>query len=74
MENEFIFTVMFAVVWLILSVAMLATTVYGKRKKFESALDCNKVYDMLFLIHFLWLLFGVAMIFAFGIEMTIKLI
>ena len=74
MENEFIFTAAFAVVWLILSVAMLATAVYVKRKRFESALDCIKVYDMLFLIRFLWLLFGVAMIVAFGIEMTIKMI
>ncbi len=74
MENEFIFTAMFAVVWLILSVAMLVTAVYSKRKRFESALDCNKVYDMLCLIHFLWLLYGVAMIVAFGVEMTIKLI
>lgn len=73
MENEFIFTAAFAVVWLILSVAMLATAVYVKRKRFESALDCIKVYDMLFLIRFLWLLFGVAMIVAFGIEMTIKM-
>ena len=73
MENEFIFTAIFAVVWLILSVAMLATAVYVKRKRFESALDCIKVYDMLFLIRFLWLLFGVAMIVAFGIEMTIKM-
>ena len=73
MENEFIFTAMFAVVWLILSLAMLATAVYSKRKRFESALDCNKVYDMLSLIHFLWLLYGVAMIVAFGTEMTIKL-
>ena len=74
MENEFIFTAMFAVVWVILSVAMLATAVYSKRKRFESALDWCKVQDMLFLIHFLWLLFGVAMIVAFGIEMTIKMI
>lgn len=74
MENEFIFTAMFAVVWLILSVAMLATAVYGKRKRFESAQDWCKVQDMLFLIHFLWLLYGVAMIVAFGIEMTIKMI
>ena len=73
MENEFIFTAAFAVVWSILSVAMLATAVYVKRKRFESALDCIKVYDMLFLIRFLWLLFGVAMIVAFGIEMTIKM-
>ena len=74
MENEFIFTAAFAVVWLILSVAMLATAVYGKRKRFESAVDCNKVHDMLFLIHFLWLLYGIAMIAAFGVELTIKFI
>lgn len=74
MENEFIFTAIFAVVWLILSVAMLATAVYSKRKRFESALDCIKVYDMLLLILFMWFLFGVAMIVAFGIELTIKLI
>lgn len=73
-ENEFIFTAMFAVIWLILSVSMLATAVYGKRKRFESAQEWCKVQDTLFLIHFLWLLFGVAMIAAFGIEMTIKLI
>ena len=73
MENEFIFTAMFAVVWLILSVAMLATAVYGKRKRFESALEWCKVHDMLFLILFLWLLFGVAMIAAFGVELTIKM-
>lgn len=73
-ENEFIFTAMFAVVWLILSVAMLATAVYSKRKKFESALDCSKVQDTLSLIHFLWLLYGVAMIVAFGTELAIKLI
>lgn len=74
MENEFIFTTAFAVVWLILSAAMLATAVYGKRKRFESALDWCKVQDTLSLIHFLWLLYGVAMIAAFCIELTIKLI
>ena len=74
MENEFIFTAAFAVVWLILSLAMLATAIYSKRKRFESAQDWCKVQDVLFLIRFLWLLFGVAMIVAFGIEMTIKLI
>ena len=72
MENEFIFTAIFAVVWLILSVAMLATAVYGKRKRFDSALDWCKVQDTLFLIRFLWLLYGVAMIVAFGPEMAIK--
>ena len=74
MEKEFIFTAMFAVVWLILSVAMLATAVYGKRKRFESAQEWCKVQDTLSLIHFLWLLYLVAMIAAFGTELTIKLI
>ena len=74
MEKEFIFTAMFAVVWLILSVAMLATAVYGKRKRFDSALEWCKVQDTLFLIRFLWLLLSVAMIVAFGIELTIKMI
>ena len=74
MENEFIFTTAFAVVFLLLSVAMLATAIYGSRKRFESALDWCKVQDMLFLIRFLWLLFSVAMIVAFGIELAIKLI
>lgn len=74
MENEFIFTAVFAVVWLILSVAMLATAVYSKRKRFDSALDWCKVQDMLFFIRFLWLLYGVAMIAAFGIELAIKLL
>lgn len=73
-ENEFIFTAMFAVVWLILSVAMLATAVYGKRKRFESAQEWCKVQDILSLIHFLWLLYGVAMISAFGIELALKMI
>ena len=73
MEKEFIFTAMFAVVWLILSVAMLATAVYGKRKRFDSALEWCKVQDTLSLIHFLWLLYGVAMIGAFYIEMIIKM-
>lgn len=72
-ENEFIFTAAFAVVWLILSVAMLATAVYGKRKRFESAQECCKVQNMLSLIRFLWLLYSVAMIVAFGTEMTIKM-
>ena len=74
MENEFIFTAAFAVVWLILSVAMLATAVYGKIKRFESALEWCKVQDTLFLIKFLWAFFLLAMIFAFGVELTIKMI
>lgn len=74
MENEFIFTAAYAVVWLILSVAMLATAVYSKRKRFESALDWCKCQDKLFFIRFLWVLVGVAMIAAFSTELTIKLI
>ena len=75
MENEFIFTAMFAVVWLILSVAMLATALVLKFKlRTMSQKAYNKWADALFLIRFLWLLYGVAMIVAFGIEMTIKLI
>ena len=73
MGKEFIFTAAFAVVWLILSVAMLATAVYSKRKRFESALEWCKVQDTLFLIRFLWLLHGVAMVSAFSIELTIKM-
>ena len=73
MENEFIFTAVFAVVFLLLSVAMLATAIYGKRKRFDSALEWCKVQDTLFFIRFLWLLYGVAMIVAFGTEMTIKM-
>ena len=74
MENEFIFTAVFAVVWLILSVAIIATAIYGKKKRFDSALDWCKVQDMLFLLRFLWLLYGVAMIAAFSIELAIKLL
>ena len=75
MENEFIFTAMFAVVWLILSVAMLATALVLRFKQRTMGLKAyNKWADMLFLIRFLWLLYGVAMIGAFGIELTIKLI
>ena len=74
MENEFIFTAMFAVVWVILSVTMLATAVYSKRKRFESAQEWCKVQDTLFFIHFLWLLYGVATIAAFGVELAIKLL
>ena len=72
MENEFIFTAAFAVVWLILSVAMLATVVYSKRKRFESALDWCKCQDKLFFIRFLWALYIVAMVFAFVAELMVK--
>ena len=73
MENEFILTAMFAIVWVILSVTILATAVYGMIKGFESSQEWSKVQNMLFLIHFLWLLYGVAMIVAFGTEMIIKM-
>ena len=74
MENEFIFTAAFAVVWLILSVAMLATALVLKFKhRTMSQKAYNKWADAMCLSSFLWLLYGVAMIVAFGIEMTIKM-
>ena len=75
MENEFIFTAIFAVVWLILSVAMLATALVLKFKHRTMGLKAyNKWSDLMYLLFFLWLLYGVAMIGAFGTELTIKLI
>ena len=75
MENEFIFTAIFAVVWLILSVAMLATALVLKFKHRTMSLKAfNKWSDLMYLLFFLWLLYGVAMIGAFGTEMTIKMI
>ena len=75
MVNEFIFTAMFAVVFLLLSVAGIATGVYLRSKQCRASITkWEKTLDTLFLIRFLWLLFGVAMIAAFGVELTIKLI
>lgn len=75
MENEFIFTVAFAVVWLILSVAMLATALVLKfKQRTMSQKAYNKWSDLMYLLFFLWLLYGVAMIVAFGTELTIKFI
>ena len=75
MENEFIFTAAFAVVWLILSVAMLATALVLKFKHRTMGLKAyNKWSDLMYLLFFLWLLYGVAMIAAFSTELTIKLI
>ena len=74
-ENEFIFTAAFAVVWLILSVAMFATGAYFRSKQCRaSTTKWEKTHNALFLISFLWVLYGVAMIAAFGVELTIKLI
>ena len=75
MENEFIFTAAFAVVWLILSVAMLATALVLKFKHRTMGLKAyNKWSDLMYLSLFLWMLYGVAMIAAFSTELTIKLI
>ena len=75
MENEFIFTAAFAVVWLILSVAMLATALVLKFKHRTMGLKAyNKWSDLMYLSFFLWMLYGVAMIAAFSTELTIKLI
>lgn len=74
MENEFIFTEVFAVVWLILSVAMLATAIYLRSKQCRtSTTKWEKTLATWQLIRFLWLLYSVAMIVAFGTEMTIKM-
>lgn len=75
MENEFIFTAMFAVVWLISSVAMLATALVLKFKQRTMGLKAyNKWTDAMCLSLFLWALYLVAMVSAFSIELTIKLI
>ena len=75
MENEFIFTAMFAVVWLILSVAALVTALVFKFKLRTMSLKAyNKWADAMCLSFFLWAVFAVAMIVAFGVELTIKLI
>ena len=54
MENEFIFTAAFAVVWLILSVAMLATALVLKFKQRTMSLKAyNKWADAMCLSSFL---------------------
>ena len=74
-ENEFIFTAAFAVVWLILSVAMLATALVLKFKhRTMSQKAYNKWADAMCLSSFLWAFFLGAMVLAFGIELTIKMI
>ena len=75
MENEFIFTAAFAVVWLILSVAALVTALVLKCKLRTMSLKAyHKWTDAMCLSFFLWAFFSVATIVAFGIELTIKLI
>ena len=73
MENEFIFTAAFAVVWLILSVAMLATALVLKFKHRTMGLKAyNKWADAMCLLSFLWALYLVAMVFAFVAELMVK--
>lgn len=75
MENEFIFTAMFAVVFLLLSVAMIATGVYSRSKQCRaSTTKWEKTLATWQLLRFLWLLYSVAMIVAFGTELAIKLL
>lgn len=75
MENEFIFTTVISVVWLILSLAMIATAIYLRSKQCRASITkWGKAVDTLYLITFLWMLFGVAMIVAFGTELAIKLL
>lgn len=73
MENEFIFTAMFAVVWLILSVAMLATALVLKFKlRTMSQKAYNKWADAMWLSSFLWAVFGVLTVLAFVAELMVK--
>ena len=75
MENEFIFTAAFAVVWLILSVAALVTALVLKFKLRTMSLKAyNKWADAMCLSFFLWAFFSVVMVLAFGTELAIKLI
>lgn len=75
MENEFIFTAAFAVGWLILSVAVLAEALVLKFKLRTMSLKAyNKWADAMCLSLFLWAFFLLAMVLAFSIELTIKLI
>ena len=74
MENEFIFTAAFAVVWLILSVAALVTALVLKFKLRTMSLKAyNKWADAMCLSFFLWAFFSVVMVLAFGVELTIKM-
>lgn len=73
MENEFIFTAAFAVVWLILSVAMLATALVLKFKQRTMSLKAyNKWADAMCLSSFLWAVFGVLTVLAFVAELMVK--
>ena len=73
MENEFIFTAMFAVVWLILSVAALVTALVLKFKLRTMSLKAyHKWTDAMCLSFFLWAFFSVAMVLAFVAELMVK--
>lgn len=72
-ENEFIFTAIFAVVWLILSVAMLVTALVLKFKQRTMGLKAyNKWADAMCLSFFLWAVFGVLTVLAFVAELMVK--
>ena len=73
MEKEFIFTAMFAVVWVILSVAALVTVLVLKFKLRTMSLKAyNKWADAMCLSFFLWAVFGVSMVLAFVAELMVK--
>ena len=73
MEKEFIFTAMFAVVWVILSVAALVTVLVLKFKLRTMSLKAyNKWADAMCLSFFLWAIFFVAMVLAFVAELMVK--
>lgn len=73
MENEFIFTAMFAVVWLIASSAMTIVALVLKTKYRTMGLKAyNKWVDAMCLSSFLWAVFGVLTVLAFVAELMVK--
>lgn len=74
MENEFIFTAMFAVLLDSCAVLMLVTALVLKFKlRTMSQKAYNKWADAMYLSFFLWKIFFIAMMAAFGVELTIKM-
>ncbi len=74
MENEFIFTEMFAVLLDSCAVLMLVTALVLKfKQRTMSQKAYNKWADAMYLSFFLWMVFVVLTVLAFGIELTIKM-
>ena len=73
MENEFIFTAMFAVVWVVLAVASLFTAILYRHKVRNGGTKAiNNLRVTLDCLSFLWFLYGVATFVSFVIELLIQ--